>query len=136
MADPAAPPAVLLDTHLLLWLAQDSPRLPGPVSRLADDAGARLLYSAASIWEVAIKTGLGRADFRADPARLRQGLLLNGYEELPVTGSHAAAVTELDDHHRDPFDRILIAQARVEGLPFWTVDTALAAYGAPVVVVV
>ena len=126
---------VLLDTHLLLWLAMDSPRLPDRVSRLADDPGARLLYSAASIWEVAIKAGLGRADFRADPGALRRGLLLNGYEELPVTGAHAAAVTGLPDHHRDPFDRVLIAQARVEGVAFWTVDTVLAAYGAPVVVV-
>ena len=91
-----------------------------------------LVYSAASIWEVAIKSGLGRADFTVDPRLLRRGLLENGYTEMPVTGSHAAAVDRLPPIHRDPFDRILVAQALVEGQTLLTADEVVARYRGPV----
>lgn len=87
-----------------------------------------LLYSAASIWEVAIKTALGRADFRVDPNVLRRALDDNGYMQLPVSAEHAANVASLPDIHKDPFDRILIAQAAAEGIPLLTNDRAVAAY--------
>ncbi len=123
---------LLLDTHLLLWAAATPERLsPRAVARL-EAPDNRLFFSAASLWEVAIKTGLGRRDFAVDPRRLRQGLIDNGYEELPLTGAHAVALADLPALHKDPFDRILIAQARVEGVVFLTADSLLAGYGAPV----
>lgn len=126
---------LLLDTNLLLWAAAAPERLsPRAVARL-EAPGDRLVFSAASLWEVAIKAGLGRSDFTVDPRRLRQGLIDNGYEELAVTGAHAAALVDLPSIHKDPFDRILIAQAKVEDLCFLTVDSTLASYGAPVKVV-
>jgi PIN domain nuclease of toxin-antitoxin system len=120
---------LLLDTHLLLWAAGQPERLPAEARLLLLDAGNSLAFSAASLWEVAIKSGLDRADFRVDPRRLWRMLLLNGYRELPVTGEHAVAVQALPPLHRDPFDRVLIAQARTEGLLLLTADEAVAAYG-------
>lgn len=90
------------------------------------------MFSAATIWEVAIKFGLGRPDFTVDPRLLRRGLLDNGYTELAVDGTHAADVAGLPAHHTDPFDRIQIAQARVEGLVLLTSDSEVARYGSPV----
>lgn len=89
---------------------------------------SELFFSAASLWEVAIKSGLGRADFQVDVERLRRGLLASGYEELPVTGEHAVEVADLEDHHKDPFDRILIAQGRVERMTLVTADHLVAQY--------
>ena len=83
---------LLLDTHLLLWAAAEPERLPVAAAALIEDEGNALVFSAASLWEVAIKAGLGRADFTADAGVLRRGLVDNGYEELAVTGAHAAAV--------------------------------------------
>lgn len=122
----------LLDTHLLLWVAADSPRLPDALRALLNDTQNAFSFSAASIWEVVIKHGLGRSDFVADPLRLRRGLLNNDYNELPITSEHALAIASLPPLHRDPFDRVLVAQARIEGIPLLTVDSTLAAYGAPV----
>jgi PIN domain nuclease of toxin-antitoxin system len=123
---------LLIDTHLLLWAAAMPERLsPRAVARLEAPEN-RLLFSAASLWEIAIKATLGRSDFTVDPRRLRQGLIDNGYEELPLTGAHALALADLPAIHKDPFDRILIAQAKVEGLALLTADAALARYGAPV----
>ena len=122
----------LLDTHLLLWAASDSPRLPRAVADWLDDPAARPVVSTASLWEVTIKAALGRADFRVDPARLRGGLLAAGYEELAVEGPHVLALGVLPPLHSDPFDRMLVAQARAEGLTLWTSDAALGAYGDPV----
>lgn len=122
----------LLDTHLLLWVAADSPRLPDALRALLNDTQNAFAFSAASIWEVVIKHGLGRSDFVADPLRLRRGLLNNDYNELPITSEHALAIASLPPLHRDPFDRVLVAQARIEGIPLLTVDSTLAAYGAPV----
>lgn len=119
---------VLLDTHVLLWAAGFADRLPRGTRDLIEDDETELLYSAASIWEVAIKSGLGRADFDVDPRILRRGLLENAYTELPVTGAHAAAVDLLPPIHVDPFDRILIAQARIEGVILLTADRIVGRY--------
>ena len=92
----------------------------------------QLYFSAAAIWEIVIKLNLGREDFRVDPHRLRKGLVLNGYTELPVTAEHALQVDSLPLLHKDPFDRLLLAQARVEGMRLVTVDATVAQYGEPV----
>jgi PIN domain nuclease of toxin-antitoxin system len=119
----------LLDTHILLWAAAGSDRLTSAARRLIGDPANTLVFSAASLWEIAIKSGLGRDDFQVDAKRLRTGLRDNGYVELPVTGAHAAAVADLPPLHRDPFDRLLIAQARIEGLELVTADRIVAQYG-------
>ena len=120
---------VLLDTHVLLWAAGVQARLPQEARELIEDPDTELVFSAASLWEVAIKSGLGRDDFRVDARLLRRGLLENGYTELAVTGSHAVAVDSLPPLHKDPFDRILVAQAQVEGILLLTADSAVASYG-------
>ncbi len=99
---------------------------------LIDDETNLLHFSAASIWEAAIKSALGRADFNVDPHLLRRGLLDNGYVEVAVTSEHAAAVVSLPTIHKDPFDRLLVAQAAVEGLTLLTVDAELARYPGPI----
>ena len=123
---------LLLDTHVLLWAAGMPERLPGDVRALLEAEDAKPFFSAASLWEIAIKSGLGRADFRVDPRVLRRGLLENGHAELPVTGAHAVAVDLLPPLHKDPFDRLLIAQARVEGLTLLTADRMVARYPGPI----
>ncbi len=123
---------LLLDTHLLLWAAGTPKRLPAAARRLIEDAGNTLLFSAASLWEIAIKRNLGRADFQVDARLLRRGLLDNGYEELPVSSEHAVFIDSLPDLHKDPFDRILIAQATVEGIALLTSDTVIAQYPGPI----
>ena len=123
---------LLLDTHLLLWAAEGFERLPPDARPLLGDPANRLLFSAASIWEVVIKRGLGREDFLVDPGALRRGLLDGGYIELPVSGVHTLAVGALPPLHKDPFDRLLIAQAIVEQATLLTADARLSAYPAPV----
>ena len=118
----------LLDTHLLLWAASDPERLSPAALAVVADAAADLWFSVASIWEVAIKASLGRRDFAVDPHLFRRGLLEAGFAELSITGPHVAAVVDLPPLHRDPFDRVLVAQARVEGLVLLTRDPALARY--------
>ncbi len=119
---------VLLDTHILLWAAAGSPSLSAQARQVLLSEAAELYFSAASVWEVAIKSGLGRADFAVDARQLRRGLLSNGYLELPVTGEHAIEIGSLPDIHKDPFDRILIAQSRVEGMQLVTPDKLVAQY--------
>jgi PIN domain nuclease of toxin-antitoxin system len=104
---------LLLDTQLLLWAAGQPERLPVGARTAIDDARNQLMFSAASLWEVAIKSGLGRADFRADARLLRRGLLDNGYDELAITSEHAVAIANLPPIHKDPFDRMLVAQSAV-----------------------
>jgi PIN domain nuclease of toxin-antitoxin system len=122
---------VLLDTQVLLWALAGHRRLPRDAKRLIETH--EVLVSAASIWEVAIKASIGK--LQADPAAVQEALAPSGFDELPVTGAHAAAVARLPPHHRDPFDRLLVAQSLVDGLVLVTADTPLAAYGASVRVV-
>ena len=123
---------LLLDTHLLLWAAGQPGQFSAAARRLLDDPENELMFSSASLWEVAIKRGLGRDDFRVDPRLLRRGLLDNGYSELPVTSEHAVAVEGLPPFHKDPFDRMLVAQATVEGIALLTADPLVAQYPGPV----
>jgi PIN domain nuclease of toxin-antitoxin system len=127
---------LLLDTHLLLWASNGDDggvgAMPATAAELIDDPANLLHFSPASIWEIAIKSGLGRADFSVDPHLLRRGLLDNGYVETPITSVHAAAVIGLPPIHRDPFDRMLIAQATVEGLVLLTADSRIAEYDGPI----
>jgi PIN domain nuclease of toxin-antitoxin system len=123
---------LLLDTHLLLWSAGPSPLLPSGARRSIDDPENDLLFSAASLWEIAIKSALRRPNFRVDASLFRRNLLNNSYQELDVTGEHAVAVANLPPLHKDPFDRILIAQSIVEGIMLLTADPLVAQYPAPV----
>lgn len=123
---------LLLDTYLLLWAAGEPDKLSARARTLMEDPDNVLVFSAASLWEITIKTGLGRADFQVDPHLLRRGLIENGYEELPITSQHVLAVGHLPDVHRDPFDRILVAQAMVEGLLLLTRDPLVKAYPGPI----
>jgi PIN domain nuclease of toxin-antitoxin system len=123
---------VLLDTHLLLWAAGDPDRLPAAARPFLEDLHNELLFSPASLWEIAIKRGLDRPDFRVDPRLLRRGLLDNGYTELPITGIHAVEVEALPPIHKDPFDRMLVAQSTVEGILLLTSDSIVARYPGPV----
>lgn len=122
---------LLLDTRLLLWAAGQPDRLPMEARALIGSPENELFFSAASIWEVVIKGNLGRDDFRTDARLLRRGLLDNGYGELPVGSEHAVAVGNLPPIHKDPFDRILVAQAQVEGITLLTVDPLVARYPGP-----
>ena len=90
------------------------------------------IVSAASLWEVAVNSGLGRQDFMVDAHLLRRGLLENGYAELAITGAHAVAVHLLPPIHKDPFDRILVAQAQLEGLTLLTTDEIVSRYPGPI----
>lgn len=123
---------LLLDTHLLLWAADSLERVPAGARALMADLENELLFSVVSLWEVTIKNGLNRPDFRVDARLLRRGLIDNGYVELPISGEHAVAVDTLPLIHRDPFDRLLIAQATVEGLVLLTSDVTLERYPGPV----
>lgn len=123
---------LLLDTHLLLWAAGVPNRLSAATRKLIQDPANELLFSAASIWDVAIKRGLGRKDFQADPRLLRRGLLDNGYGELPILSEHVVAIDSLPPIHKDPFDRLLVAQATVEGITLITADSVIVRYPGPV----
>jgi PIN domain nuclease of toxin-antitoxin system len=123
---------LLLDTQLLLWAAGQPERLPLPARRMIEDARNELVFSATSIWEVAIKSALGRSDFRADARLLRRGLLANGYDELAIAGEHVVALADLPPIHKDPFDRLLVAQSMVEGTLLITTDPVVAQYPGPV----
>lgn len=119
---------LLLDTHLLLWAAARDRMMSPAADALVQDPDNVLHFSAVSIWEVAIKRGLERPDFQTDPNVLRAGLLANGYREVPVTGAHCGPLLALPRIHRDPFDRMLVAQSQVEGFVLVTADRQIAAY--------
>ncbi len=123
---------LLLDTQLLLWAAGDPDRLSAAARALIGAPENELWFSAASVWEIAIKRGLGREDFQVNPRLLRRGLLDNGYRELPVGSDHAVAIDSLPPLHKDPFDRLLVAQAMVEGVTLLTADAWVAQYPGPV----
>lgn len=123
---------LLLDTQLLLWAAGQPERLSKAARKLLNDPRNELIFSAASLWEVAIKSALGREDFQVEPRLLRRGLLDNGYVELPVTSQHAVSIDGLPPLHKDPFDRLLLSQALSEGITLLTTDSSLAQYPGPV----
>ena len=121
---------LLLDSHLLLWAASEPERISTEAGDLI--AANERYFSAASLWELAIKTALGRGDFVVDLAALHAGLRDNQYGELPVTSAHALFTMNLPPIHKDPFDRILVAQAILEGLTLLTADATVARYGGAV----
>ena len=123
---------LLLDTHILLWTIAESRKLSAVARALIAEPDNELTFSAVNLWEVAIKTGRGRDDFRMDVSSLRRQLFDNGYAELAVTGVHAAALTALPPLHKDPFDRMLVAQAMIEGLTLVTADPGIAKYPGPI----
>lgn len=123
---------LLLDTHLLLWAALQPARLPQRARKLIESMENEPVFSSASLWEIAIKRGLGRKDFQVDPRVLRRGLLDNGYLELAITSEHAVAVDGLPPIHKDPFDRLLVAQSMIEGITLLTADSLLARYPGPI----
>ena len=123
---------LLLDTHLLMWAAEGIDCVPPGARAPMADPENELFFSAASLWEIAIKRGLGRADFQVDARVLRRGLIDNGYRELPILSEHAVAIDALPPIHKDPFDRMLVAQALVEGITLLTDDATVAQYPGPV----
>jgi PIN domain nuclease of toxin-antitoxin system len=123
---------LLLDTQILLWAVNQPGRLPAVARALLTNPDNDLLFSPASLWEITIKNTLGRDDFRVEPRVLRRGLLDNGYAELPITSAHAVNIDSLPRLHKDPFDRILLAQAISEGITLLTTDAQVARYGGPV----
>jgi PIN domain nuclease of toxin-antitoxin system len=119
---------LLLDTHLLLWSAFSAARLPLDAIPLLENPENELNFSAASLWEVAIKSSLGRTDFKVDARLLRRGLLDNGYREIAISSEHAVAIAALPPIHKDPFDRILVAQSLVENVTLVTSDVMVSRY--------
>jgi len=117
---------LLVDTHLLLWAAVDI--LPNEAVPYFLSDENELLFSPASIWEVIIKRNLNRPDFRIDAFVLYRGLLDNGYIELDITNRHVLLIADLPPIHRDPFDRILVAQAKAEGAILLTSDKLVSSY--------
>lgn len=119
---------VLLDTHVLLWALDDPERLPQDVAAQIESPETTVYFSAASIWEIAIKTALGKIDFQYSPAEIAQAAKETGFVELPVSSAHGAKVARLPLHHRDPFDRLLIAQTLLMPAQLLTADSALVPY--------
>ena len=124
---------LLLDTHMLLWAAAGT--LSKAAEKMVIDADNTLYFSPISIWEIGIKNKLGRSDFKVDPEALLRGLLDNQYQELPVTSQHALSANELPQIHKDPFDRMLLAQAKTEGIMLLTSDSIFRGYPGPVMFV-
>jgi PIN domain nuclease of toxin-antitoxin system len=119
---------LLLDTHIVLWALSADRRLPKALRLLIEDEGNEPFFSPINVLEVAIKRSLGGSDELPDPHVMRRQLVDNGYSELPVTAQHAAMVADLPPIHRDPFDRLLVAQSRIEGIGLLTVDPVVARY--------
>ena len=126
---------LLLDTHILLWAAGQPDKLSDFAHTLLTKPENSLYFSAANIWEIVIKKGLGRDDFKVDPYRLRKMLVVFGYTEVPVTAEHALRVGTLPSIHRDPFDRVLLAQVYAEGMHLVTANAMIARYQDSVIVV-
>jgi len=124
---------LLLDTHIALWAIADSPRLPQQARDLILAPGNTAWVSAASVWEIAIKHGLGRGDMPVSGAQALGYFEQSGFRLLAVSPQHAAAVEQLPLHHADPFDRLLVAQALTEPLRLLTHDAKLAAYSDTVI---
>ena len=124
---------LLLDTHILLRAAAEPEKLSSTAKTLIENPQNQLYFSAASLWEIAIKNKLGRTDFKVDLPVLRRNLLDNGFEEIAINGAHTLALDTLPLIHKDPFDRILIAQANVEGITLMTADSTVSEYQVAVV---
>ena len=122
----------LLDTHFVIWVAIGDPRLRPTARAILNDRANQFFFSVSSIWEIAIKSELKRGDFLYDAREIRRQFIANGYEELPILGHHVVAVDSLSPIHKDPFDRILIAQAMVEGIMLLTADRVIAQYPGPI----
>lgn len=122
----------LLDTHFVIWIPIDDRRISPTARGVLLNRANEFVFSAASLWEIAIKRTQKRPDFAFDPREIRAQMMANGYEELPVEGSHAVSVDNLPPLHKDPFDRILIAQAIVEGITLLTADPIVARYPGPI----
>jgi PIN domain nuclease of toxin-antitoxin system len=122
----------LLDTHYVLWIPIDDPKISLKARAILESPANEFVFSVSSIWEIAIKRGQQRRDFRSDPREIRRLMLENGYGELTVQSQHAVAVDSLAPIHKDPFDRILIAQAMVEGITLLTADPKIAKYPGPI----
>ncbi|MBZ0073194.1 MAG: type II toxin-antitoxin system VapC family toxin [Thiohalobacteraceae bacterium] len=118
----------LLDTHVLLWAVGDSGRLPETTRNWLEDGNNEVFFSAASLWEIAIKASLGREDFQIDPGQILEAMPETGFTELPIRARHAVEVSRLPPIHKDPFDRLLVAQSRVEPMLLLTNDELLAEY--------
>ena len=124
---------LLLDTHVLVWCLSGDRKLPPATAEVIRDPATDVYFSSVSIWEVAIKSALGK--MRADANAMLKHLVDEGFKELPVMARHAVATVTLPMHHRDPFDRLLVAQSRLESLRLLTNDKIMALYGEPVVLV-
>ena len=122
----------LVDTHVLIWLAVDSPRLSDVVRDLLSDPDNHIFFSAISIFEIAVKERLSKRGFDVEANVIRRMMIENDFAELSVTGLHAAHVATLPLVHRDPFDRLLVAQAMMEGLTLMTADEQIARYPGPI----
>jgi PIN domain nuclease of toxin-antitoxin system len=120
---------LLLDTHILIWLALEPDKLPVAALRELENAQTEILFSAVNIWEIAIKHSLKRPDFAIAPDAMLQWARERAFAELAMTSEHGLAAGALPPHHRDPFDRAMIGQAMVEGIVFLTADAGLAGYG-------
>jgi PIN domain nuclease of toxin-antitoxin system len=120
---------LLVDTHLLLWATARSRRLPKPARLLLEDPANEVFFSAASLWEIVIKAALRNPDFNLDVTALRPALAEMGFAELSVSGAHAERLASLPPVHKDPFDRMLVAQSLAEPLILLTNDRVLAGYG-------
>jgi PIN domain nuclease of toxin-antitoxin system len=118
---------------VLIWALIDPDRLAPSVRTILEDPSQEVLFSAASLWEIAIKAALGRADFKVAPGEILSAALETGFVELPVRAAAALAVADLPPHHRDPFDRLLVAQALTEPARLYTADAALERYSELVV---
>ncbi|MGE7960029.1 type II toxin-antitoxin system VapC family toxin [Pseudomonas sp. NPDC089530] len=123
---------VLLDTHILLWALSDDPKLSAKARKLIEGA-AEIYISAASFWEMAIKVGLGKLD--VDLEQIREYCLASGFIELAITAEHAIALKDLEHHHRDPFDRLIVATAISEPMRLLSADPLVAQYS-PLVILV
>ncbi len=126
---------LLLDTNILLWALIEPAKLKPDIRAILEDPAHEILFSAASVWEMSIKAALGRADFQVSPARIVTEALASGFVELPVRSEAALKVAALPQHHRDPFDRLLVAQAMTEPAILYTADVLLATYSELVVCV-
>jgi len=126
---------LLLDTHIVLWAAGQPEKLSDSARTLITTPENMLFFSVASLWEIVIKRGLGREDFKVDPRRLRKMLITHGYSELVVSAEHVFAIEAMPMLHRDPFDQLLLAQARTEGMLLLTVDASVSQYKESIVTV-